>query len=183
MIKLSFLSKKLAQSFLNFLLFNMVRRKTKSIRESICNVAFVQYFPFLGWQVYAETNCGVYVQNIQRNGANVFCFLYSFSPQPPRQCLGPPCHLSIVLPMLACLIIWSERFRGIQKEDDRGPLSIQFTLIQCISSVTHQQLIVTPQHSFSPISTSDCTSLIILVTFRDSYNLRIGFYLPLWNND
>ncbi len=32
---------------------------------------------------------------------------------------------NIVSPVRACLIIWWERFRGTQKEDDRGPLGIQ----------------------------------------------------------
>ncbi len=34
-----------------------------------------------------------------------------------------------VSPVRACLIIWWERFRGAQKEDGRGPLSIQSSLI------------------------------------------------------
>jgi hypothetical protein len=36
---------------------------------------------------------------------NVFCFLSSLPLQPPRQCLGPTCHLSTntVSPLRACL--------------------------------------------------------------------------------
>ncbi len=63
----------------------------------------------------------------------VFCRLYPFSPQPPRQCLGPPVisllFSNTVSPVRACLIIWCERFRWTQKEDDRGPLSIQSSLL------------------------------------------------------
>jgi hypothetical protein len=33
----------------------------------------------------------------------------------------------------ACLSIWLERFRGSQKEDEFGPLSIQFSLILALS--------------------------------------------------
>jgi hypothetical protein len=33
-----------------------------------------------------------------------------------------------VSPVRACLIIWLERFRGSQNEDDRGPFSIQSSL-------------------------------------------------------
>ncbi len=32
-------------------------------------------------------------------------------------------------PVWACLIIWWERFRGVQKENDHGPLSIQSSLL------------------------------------------------------
>ncbi len=42
-------------------------------------------------------------------------------------------HLTYtVSPVRACLIIWRERFRGSQKEDDRGPLSIQSSLLWMI---------------------------------------------------
>ncbi len=63
------------------------------------------------------------------------CILFSVvftstSPTAPQQCLGPTCHLSTlnyntVSPVRACLSIWKERFHGTQKEDDRGPQSIQ----------------------------------------------------------
>jgi hypothetical protein len=70
------------------------------------------------------------------DGANlfVFCRLNPFSPQPPRQCLGPSCPVisllltNTVSPVRACLIILWERFRGTQKEDDSGPLGIQSSL-------------------------------------------------------
>ncbi len=60
----------------------------------------------------------------------VICRLYPFSLQPPRQCLT--CHLltNTVSPVRACLSIWSERFRGNQMEDERGPLGIQSSLLQ-----------------------------------------------------
>jgi hypothetical protein len=56
----------------------------------------------------------------------VFCLLYP-SPQTPRQCLAPTCHLSTLnLQCIAeqargraCLSIWLERFRGTQSEDER----------------------------------------------------------------
>ncbi len=35
-----------------------------------------------------------------------------------------------VSPVRACLIIWWESFLGTKKEDDRGPLSIQFSLVR-----------------------------------------------------
>jgi hypothetical protein len=41
-----------------------------------------------------------------------------------------------VSPVRACLIIWRERFRGNQKEDDRGPLSIQSSLLWMIHEYT-----------------------------------------------
>ncbi len=51
------------------------------------------------------------------------CPLYS-SPQPPRQCLSPTCHLftSNLHCIAACLSIWSERFRGSQKNTSVGIL-------------------------------------------------------------
>ncbi len=46
-----------------------------------------------------------------------------------------------VSPVRACKIIWWERFRGTQKEDDCGPLSIQSSLIcnthSLLSSILH----------------------------------------------
>ncbi len=91
----------------------------------------------------------------------VFCRLYPFFTQPPRQCLGPTCqcflfsvvfipsspghHVSVwvlpvisllltnnVLPVRACLIISWERFRRTQKEDERGPLRIQSSLVHIL---------------------------------------------------
>ncbi len=61
----------------------------------------------------------------------VLCRLCPFSPQPPRQCLGPIPVISLLLnntisSVLACLIIWRERFHGTQKEDNRGPPSFRF---------------------------------------------------------
>ncbi len=51
-------------------------------------------------------------------------------PQPPRLYLAPTCHLltNTVSPVWACLIIWRERFRETQKEDDRMPLFIHYSL-------------------------------------------------------
>ena len=48
----------------------------------------------------------------------------SLSPQPPRQCLGPTCHLSslnehcIASAALSIHMMGWETFRGAQKEDD-----------------------------------------------------------------
>ncbi len=56
----------------------------------------------------------------------VSCRLYLFYPQPPR--LIPVISLFLtttVWAVRACLSIWWERFRESQKEDERGPLSIQ----------------------------------------------------------
>ncbi len=61
----------------------------------------------------------------------VFCRLYPFSPQLPGHCFVLPVIslllTNIVSPpvrLRACLSSWLERFRGTQKEDERGPLSI-----------------------------------------------------------
>jgi hypothetical protein len=71
------------------------------------------------------------------NRANEFCFLSSlpFSPTATTAAFGScTCHLSTlkycntVSPVRACLITWWERFRETQKEDDRGPLSIHYSL-------------------------------------------------------
>jgi hypothetical protein len=55
----------------------------------------------------------------------VFCRLYHFSPQPATIHSS---HLFLTYCVagagLPCLIIRCESFRGTQKEDDRGPLSI-----------------------------------------------------------
>jgi hypothetical protein len=77
------------------------------------------------------------------NGADVLCFLSSL----------PTCHLppaitavfgsylsflytrtSTVSPVRACLSIRWERFRGTQKEDERGHLSIQSTLLLSLTT-------------------------------------------------
>jgi hypothetical protein len=51
----------------------------------------------------------------------------------PYLTYGPTCHISTLnwhcIIANACLIIWWERFRGTQKEDDRGPLSSQSSLM------------------------------------------------------
>ncbi len=64
------------------------------------------------------------------NMANVFCFFVVFIPPPPSQhgsdWLLPVISLLLtntVSPVRACLSTWLERFRGNQKEDERGPLS------------------------------------------------------------
>ncbi len=70
--------------------------------------------------------------NIRHNGANAFCFQSSFPPSHHSSVwLLPVISLLLnntVLPVRTCLSIWWERFCGTQKEDDRGPLSIQSSL-------------------------------------------------------
>ncbi len=63
-------------------------------------------------------------------------FSVVFTPSPPGHhgsvWLLPVISLLLantVSPVRACLIIWWERFCGTQKEDDRGPLSIQSSLL------------------------------------------------------
>jgi hypothetical protein len=63
------------------------------------------------------------------NEANVFCFLSSLSLLPPATTTVFGSYLSSLYskpntasPVWICLL---ERFRGSQKQDDRGPLSIQ----------------------------------------------------------
>jgi hypothetical protein len=58
-----------------------------------------------------------------------FCRLYSSSPSHH----GSVWHLPVILTntvswVRACLSIWFKRFRGSQKEDERGPLSIKSSL-------------------------------------------------------
>jgi hypothetical protein len=66
------------------------------------------------------------------NEANVFCFLSSLSLLLPATTTVFGSYLlslyskpNTVSPVWICLL---ERFRGSQKEDDRGPLGIQFSL-------------------------------------------------------
>ncbi len=81
--------------------------------------------------------------NTVLNGINVFCFLSSLLllPQPPRLCLTPTCHLSILTlyHMRACLFIWFEKFHWRRKEDERGPLSILY-VIKSFSTNLSQKL-------------------------------------------
>ncbi len=58
----------------------------------------------------------------------VFCRLYPFCPHPPWQFLVSTCHLSTL--NYHCNA--GARFRGTQKEDDRGSLSIQSSLGECV---------------------------------------------------
>ncbi len=66
----------------------------------------------------------------------VFCRLYPFSHQTLCHVWVLPAVISLLLtntisPVRACLIMWWEKFRGSQKEDDCGPLSIQSYLVSC----------------------------------------------------
>jgi hypothetical protein len=69
------------------------------------------------------------------NGGNVFCFLSSLSPPPPSHPdsvwlpVISPLLINTVSPVRACLSIWLERFRGSQKEDERGALSIHSSML------------------------------------------------------
>ncbi len=72
----------------------------------------------------------------------VFCRLYNFSPQGITAVFGS--YLSsiytllltnAVSPVRACLSICWERFRGTQKEDDRGPLCNQSSLCELLSQI------------------------------------------------
>ncbi len=61
-----------------------------------------------------------------------FSVLFSLSPQATSVCVLSVISLLLtntVSPARACLIIWLERFRGTQKEDDRGPLSIHYSIL------------------------------------------------------
>jgi hypothetical protein len=69
---------------------------------------------------------------VRTNGAILFSVV--FTPSPPSHGHHGSVWLLYVIsllltntvsPVRACLIIWWERFRGTQKEDDRWPLSIQ----------------------------------------------------------
>ncbi len=67
-------------------------------------------------------------RSIPLNGANVLCFLSSSPPpQPPSRSVWLLPVISLLLTNIvsrgACLSIWLERFRGSQKDDERGPLS------------------------------------------------------------
>jgi hypothetical protein len=65
------------------------------------------------------------------NGVNVFRFLSSlplFPPSITREVWVLPVISLPVSWVWACLSIWWERFRGTQKEDEYGPLSIKSSL-------------------------------------------------------
>jgi hypothetical protein len=67
----------------------------------------------------------------------VFGRLYPFSPRPQQQCSVPIPVISLLLTntlssVRAFLSICCERFRGTQKEDDRGPLSIPSSLVRVL---------------------------------------------------
>ncbi len=83
------------------------------------------------WLCFSLTAC--------LNWTNVFCFLSSSSLLPPATTADFGSYLSLLWTntaslVRACLIIWWERFRGCQKEDDCGPLSIQSSLA-CLYTV------------------------------------------------
>jgi hypothetical protein len=76
------------------------------------------------------------------NGANVLCFLsslllYFWVLLPVISLL----LINTVSPLRACLIIRWERFRGTQKEDDRGPLGIQSSVGDRVGRYAHLQVI------------------------------------------
>ncbi len=67
---------------------------------------------------------------------------WACNPHPHQPSLILPSWLNVrqkadvntLCTLWACLIKWWERFRGIQKEDDRGPLRIQSSLDRTIDS-------------------------------------------------
>ncbi len=78
--------------------------------------------------------------SIQRGLYILFSVVISSSPPSHHGsvCVLPVISLYLtntVSPVWACLIIWWERFRGTQKEDDRRPLSIQYPLSLSITMV------------------------------------------------
>jgi hypothetical protein len=84
-----------------------------------------------GSNVQMESSNDFYTHSlrIQKEGGSAPCVLTP-PPGPPTPLL-PVISLPLkntVLPVRACLSIWLERFRGSQKEDERGPLSIQSSL-------------------------------------------------------
>ncbi len=93
---------------------------------------------FVYWHLHASLALCHVSRSLQQRGQCI-CFLSCFTPPHPppppatRQCLAHTCHLSILTntdaPVRASIIIWWERFRGTQKEDDFGPLGIQFYLL------------------------------------------------------
>ncbi len=90
--------------------------------ESGINLQYIRLWRLILRETMNDTNESMYF---------AFCRLY-LSPQPTWQYLGSTCHVSTL--NLHCilagagLIIWWERFRGTQKEDDRLPLRIQSSL-------------------------------------------------------
>ncbi len=75
----------------------------------------------------------------------VFCRLYPFNPPPPPATTAVlESYLSslyTVSPLRYCIIIRWERFRVTQKEDDRGPFSIQSSLGDRVGRYAHLQVI------------------------------------------
>jgi hypothetical protein len=158
----------------------MVRIKTESITESIKSRICTSHF----WGRRLETlvNGGVYIVYSEMVPmCFVFCRLYPFSP--------PSHHGSVwVLPVISllycqCWLALSYDRRGFVGSKKKTITGLLVFNPLCHTSTVH----LPPPTQFLPHFNvgqliSHCPSLIILVTFRDSYNLRIGFYLPLWNN-
>jgi hypothetical protein len=83
------------------------------------------------WFSYFVENSAL---RMESNGTNVFCFLVFFTPSPSRHYgsvwvlpVIPLLLTNTVLPVRAFLSIWLERFRGTQKEDECGPLTVVFS--------------------------------------------------------
>ncbi len=91
-------------------------------------------------------------------GANVFCFLSSVPLLPPATMAVFVSYMSYIYsffsnsvsPVRACLSIWLEKFRGIPKEDDRGPLSIQSSLGVGGGGEWYGRMVSEPDTWFSP---------------------------------
>jgi hypothetical protein len=62
------------------------------------------------------------------NVVKVFCRLFPFFPQPPRQCLGPTCHLSTLTDTVSPVL-------GTPKKGNSGPFfilsSLNVKLVSC----------------------------------------------------
>jgi hypothetical protein len=65
----------------------------------------------------------------------VFCRLYPCSSQPPNGSVWvlPVLSNTVLPPVRACITILWERFRGTPKKDDRGPPSIQSSLVSYLN--------------------------------------------------
>jgi hypothetical protein len=137
---------------------------------------------------YHETVSCTEYRAPQRGLCTVFCIQSSLphlSPQPPRQCLGPTCHLSTlnysntVSPVSgghACPYDW----RGFVRSKKKTSVGLLvFNPLWCTPSVAHQHNRCHPRTLPHPSTVGQLIThspiLIVLVT-----SCPVGLYLPLW---
>ncbi len=112
---------------------------------------------------------------------NVFCFCRLY-PSPSRH-LGSVWFLPVISLLLtntasrvgACLSIWLERLRGKQKEDERGPYSINFSIVEPMAKDRKNIMVFITLSCLSNLG-SESADLLINLKLQDDLSSQLGCF-------